>query len=136
MLKSELIRPRLKMRDGQVWTRPLPIDYRYLAMAGQLIALFNRHIGHSRGVLIEALRDYEGDSLDYPVIRGLAAVLETRSTFGNNPPLEPADLRAALFGRGPVIYKRALFTLPTREQTPAETAAEFGPRATPARPPL
>jgi predicted nuclease of restriction endonuclease-like RecB superfamily len=122
------------MRDGQVWTQALPANYRYLTIAGDLIALFQRHVGHSRGRIAAVLRDYEGDSLDYPVIRGLAAVLEARCTFtsatlstgDNDPPLKPADLRAALFHQGPVTRRRDLFTLTTREQVLAETAASYG----------
>lgn len=134
MLKSELIRPRLKIRDGQVWTRPLPANYHYLTIAGELTTLFQRHVGQSRGTLAEALRDYEGDSLDYPVIRGLAAVLEARCTFaatslstgGNDAPASPAELRAALFRRGPVTHRPDLFSQTTRTQALAETAAQFG----------
>ncbi len=74
MLKAELVRARLKTREGRVWTQSLPVDYHYLGMAGELAELFRRHVGHSRGALDKALRDYEGDSLDYPVMRGLAAV--------------------------------------------------------------
>jgi hypothetical protein len=40
-------------------------------------------VGRSRGALAAALRDYEVDSLDYPMIRGLAAVLEARCSFGD-----------------------------------------------------
>ncbi|MFQ6102350.1 MAG: DUF790 family protein [Anaerolineae bacterium] len=133
MLKSELVRARLVVRDGQVWTRSLPADYRYLIIAGELIGLFQRHVGRSRGVLAEALRNYEGDSLDYPVIRGLAAVIETRCTFasallgtgGSDPPVNPADLRTALFRRGPVTRKQDLFSQATRKQVLAEAAAQF-----------
>jgi predicted nuclease of restriction endonuclease-like RecB superfamily len=126
MLKSELIRPRLRNRDGQVWTQPIPADYHYLTIANQLITLFKKHIGQRRAVLGEALRDYEGNSLDYPVIRGLAAVLESRCIFNNDPALSPVDLRTALFRQGPVISKPDLFNLTTREQVLAETAAGYG----------
>jgi hypothetical protein len=126
MLKAELIRARLEARDGQVWTRPLPADYHYLGVANDLIALFGRYVGRSRGTLAEALRDYEGDSLDYPVIRGLAATLEARATFGSDPPVEPALLRTALFAHGPVTTRLDLFSLTTREQVLAETAAGYG----------
>ena len=97
-----------------------------MTIAGELIALFQRHVGHSRGSLSEALRDYEGDSLDYPVIRGLAAVIEARCTFGNEPPVKPTDLRAALFHQGPVTHTRDLFNQTTREQVLAEASAQFG----------
>ena len=72
------------------------------------------------------LRDYEGDSLDYPVIRGLAAVLEARCVFGNEPPARPADMRAALFRRGPVTIRPDLFVRATREQAFDEVAASMG----------
>jgi predicted nuclease of restriction endonuclease-like RecB superfamily len=126
MLKAELIRPRLKMQAGQVWTRPLPTDYRYLNMANDLIALFQRHVGYNRARLNETLRDYEGDSLDYPIIRGLAAVLESRCTFGSDPPIDPTELRSALFQQGPVTGKPDLFHQKTRARVLAETAEQYG----------
>lgn len=134
MLRAELIRARLVTQGNQVWTRSLPASYRYLTMAGELTALFQRHVGQSRGTLAEALRDYEGDSLDYPVIRGLAAVIEAGCTFasaglstgGNDPPASPADLRAALFRHGPVTLQQDLFTHATRAQVVAEAAADLG----------
>jgi hypothetical protein len=125
MLKADLIRPRLEIREGQVWTKSVPADYHYLTIASELIALFRRHVGRSRGALAEALRDYEGDSLDYPVIRGLAAVLEARCTFGSDPPLNPVELRAALFQKGPTTFKPDLFSQATRAQVLAETAAAY-----------
>lgn len=125
MLKSELIRPRIKIQNDEITTRPIEANYHYLTLAGQLIALFKKHAGHTRGQLAEALRDFEGDSLDYPVIRGLAAVLEARCTFESNPPVEPAQLRAALFEKGPVTQQRDLFSQTTRRQAVAEIAARF-----------
>lgn len=125
MLKSELIRPRLEIREGQVRPRRLPADYRYLAMAGELIELFQRQVGRSRGTLAEALRDYEGDSLDYPIMRGLAAVLEARCRFDSQPPADPSDLRADVFRRGPVTDKPDLFSPTTRDAALAEAAGQY-----------
>ncbi|MCB0154612.1 MAG: DUF790 family protein, partial [Anaerolineae bacterium] len=128
-----LIRPRLEVRDGHVRPRMLAADYRYLNIAGELTTLFRRHVGRSRGALADAVRDYEGDSLDYPIIRGLAAVLEGRCTF-NAPTLPddeaqvaltPAALRASLFQQGPVTGRHDLFSQLTRPQALAETAAQF-----------
>jgi len=108
-----------------VFTKSVPLDYHYLGIAGDLIALFRRYVGRSRGELAEALRDYEGDSLDYPIIRGLAAVLESRSAFEREPPVAPDALRAALFAQGPVINATDLFHPKTRAQVLAETVAQF-----------
>jgi predicted nuclease of restriction endonuclease-like RecB superfamily len=126
MLKAELIRARLVRQGDGVSTRPLPVDYHYLTVAGELAALFQTHVGRTRGKLYDAARDYEGDSLDYPVLRGLAAVLEARCTFGSAPPVKPVDLRAVLMRRGPVMTRRDLFTPATREQVLRETAGELG----------
>lgn len=123
MLKSELIRPRIEVRGSRVFTKALPVDYHTLKIATDLIRLFAQHAGKSRGVLSDALRDYEGDSLDYPVIRGLAAVLEARCTFANTPPLDPTALRATLFQRGPVMSAPDIFRPLVRDQVMAEAAA-------------
>ncbi len=125
MLKSELIRPRIEVRGHRVFTKSLPADYHTLGVATALIALFQKHVGQRRGTLADALRDYEGDSLDYPVIRGLAAVLEARCTFSNEPPVAPEVLRSALFQRGPVTQKGDLFHPQTRAAVVAEVAAQY-----------
>lgn len=125
MLKADLIRPRLMIKDGQVRPQLLPADYHWLRVAGELAALFRQHNGRARSALYEALRDYEGDSLDYPILRGLAAVLEARCTFGNEPPVSPAELRSTLFGRGPVTIQRDLLSGAGRDQVVAETAAAY-----------
>jgi predicted nuclease of restriction endonuclease-like RecB superfamily len=136
LLKSELVRARLEIQGDQVRPRPLSANYRYLTIANELTALFQRYAGRSRGALAEALRDYEGDSLDYPVIRGLAAVLEARCTFASPEPtlateesstrVSPAGLRAGLFRRGPVTHKPDIFSQTTRQQALAEAAVRLG----------
>jgi hypothetical protein len=126
MLRADLIRPRIKINNGQISTRPIPADYHYLAMAGDLVKLYQKQVGRSRGQLLEVLHDYEGDSLEYPVIRGLAAVLEGRCTFGHNPPLNPTQLRAALFQHGPVTRQPDLFNQTIREQVVSAVANQVG----------
>jgi len=126
MLKSELILPRLKKRGNQVMPLALPQDYHYLKIANDLILFVKAHIGRSRGELEDGLRAYEGDSLDYRIIRGLADVLVSRCVFGHDPPVNPVELRMALFNQGPVTVKSDLLTVTTREQAVAETATKFG----------
>jgi len=113
------------VRGNKAIPLALPADGRYLTIADELIRLISDHVGRSRGELDDALRDYEGASLDYPIIRGLAAVLMNRCTFGSDSASDPAELRAALFSRGPVTYKADLFNAICRQQVVAETAAQF-----------
>jgi predicted nuclease of restriction endonuclease-like RecB superfamily len=125
MLKSELILPRLKKRRHEVEPLALPADYHYLKIATDLIELIKAHIGRSRGEMEDALRVYEGESLDYRIMRGLANVLVNRCTFGNDPPVKPVELRTVLFNQGPVTIRNDLLTATTRQQVLAETAAQL-----------
>jgi len=125
MLKSELILPRLKKRRHEVEPLALPADYHYLKIATDLIELIKAHIGRSRGEMEDALRVYEGESLDYRIMRGLANVLVNRCLFGNDPPVKPVELRTILFNQGPVTIRNDLLTVTTRQQVLAETAAQL-----------
>jgi hypothetical protein len=126
MLRADLILPQLQTAGGRIWPQALPADEDYLRVAANLRLLFGQHAGRTRGALAESLRNYEGDRLDYPVIRGLAAVLEQECTFGSDPPVKPSDLRQALFQHGPVTHKQDLFTTQTRAELVTEVAARLG----------
>ncbi len=125
MLKSELILPRLKKRRHNVEPLALPADYHYLKIANDLIQLMKSYVSQSRRELDDALRAYEGDSLDYRIIRGLANVLLSRCIFSNEPLVNPIELRTTLFKQGPVMVKNDLLTGKTRPQVIAETAPKF-----------
>src|SRR5574341_1696173 len=108
MLTADLIRPRIRTWGNQITTQPLSqTDASGLRTAAELIEIFQAHLNHTRRELDAALEEYEGDRLDYPILRGLAKVLSDAATFANEPPMEPADLRAALFTRaaerGPIV---------------------------------
>ncbi|MCP4349521.1 MAG: DUF790 family protein [Desulfobacterales bacterium] len=126
MLKSELIQRRIQIKKNEAIPRSLPADYHYLAVAGELTSLIKSHVGSTRGELDNALREYEGDSLDYPVIRGLAGVLENRCTFSSNSSVDPVELRTSLFKQGPVTYKKDKLAMTDRSLAVAETAAKYG----------
>ncbi len=131
MLTADLIRPRLGWGAGKVWTRPLGArDERYLKIATDLTSLHRDHVGRKRGELEEALSDYEGESLDYPIIRGLAKTLADGCRFASEPPIEPETLRERLFLRaaegGPVVTRPDLLHRTTRDEIIAEAAAKLG----------
>jgi uncharacterized protein len=131
MLTADLIRPRIRIQRNEITTQPLsrtdPIGRR---TAAELIQLFHAHLNHPRRELEVALEEYEGDRLDYPVLRGLAKVLSDAATFANEPMMEPADLRSALFvraaERGPIVAHPDLLHPPIRETILSEVAETFG----------
>ena len=131
MLTADLIRPRVRVQGREVTTQPLsPADPVGLRMAAELIQLFQAHLNHPRRELDEALEEYEGDRLDYPVLRGLAKVLSDAATFANEPPVDPTQLRAALFARaaeqGPVAAHPDVLHPAVRETLVHEAAESFG----------
>lgn len=125
MLRTEFILPRLKISGNKIMPLILPADYHYLTIANDLIKHFKACVGRRRVELEAAIQAYEGDSLDYWIIRGLANILENQCIFNNNPPIDPMTLRATLFSQGPVTHKSDLFSLTTRWQVVAEASAQF-----------
>ncbi|MEM7332412.1 MAG: DUF790 family protein [Chloroflexota bacterium] len=103
MLKSELIKPRIKVKDGQVQAKRLPVEYAWLDICQDLIGIYKQHVGKSRGILAAVLKSYEGDSLNYQILRGLTAVLDTFCTFANDLPIQPALIREHLFKQGATV---------------------------------
>lgn len=97
MLPSELLINR--QRGEELEPKRLPLDERNLAIATDLVALFQQHVGQTRGALETQLRELEGEETDFKVKRGLAHLLkaETFSTFEIVSPLEPQALRQRVF---------------------------------------
>lgn len=131
MLTADLIRPRVRIRGNEITTQPLSqADLIARRTAAELIRLFQAHLNHPRRELEAALEEYEGDRLDYPVLRGFAKVLSDAATFANEPPVDPADVRAALLTlaaeRGPVVAHPDLLHPSIRETLVSEVAESFG----------
>jgi uncharacterized protein len=131
MLTADLIRPRIRIRGNEVTTQPLSqTDPRGLRTSDELIQLFHAYLNQPRRELEAALEEYEGDRLDYPVLRGLAKVLSDSATFANEPAIDPAELRTALFARaaerGPIVAHADLLHPPIRETILSEVAESFG----------
>jgi hypothetical protein len=129
MLTADLIRPRLqwvgktlsvKMVDEQ--------DTSALRTAQDLLTLLQSMVGQSLAAFQTALEQYEGDRIDYLLIRGLAKILLDAATFTPlSTPLPPKELRAKLFATGPVFSCPAdLFHLQTRQDTLQQASEEIG----------
>lgn len=130
MLTADLIRPRVRRRGNEIYTQALSVDSRTAQQtAADLIEIFRAHVHRPRWELDEALADYEGVRLDYPVIRGLAKVLRDAATFATNPPVAPVELRRTLFrlsaARSPVVARRDGVFTGGRDELIAEAAALY-----------
>lgn len=92
---------------AQSWQRggrcgPRYIDRRdedYLRDADSLIRIFAEHQGRTRGELSQALEEYVGTGTDYKILRGFIKLLLDRCEFETACPVEPAEIRRALFTR-------------------------------------
>ena len=128
MLTADLIRPRLhwegktlsvKMVDEQ--------DDSALHTAQDLLTLLQGMAGQPLAAFQTAIEQYEGDRLDYLLIRGLAKILLDAATFTPLVTLlPPKELRAKLFATGPVFSSPDLFHLLTRQDALQLVAGEVG----------
>ncbi|HAT46702.1 MAG TPA: hypothetical protein DCS90_16510, partial [Ktedonobacter sp.] len=128
MLTSELIKPRLRMQGSTLQVEMVNEQNPSLQQTAQdLIGLFYRHMGQSQATWEEAVRTYEGASIDYILIRGLTKVLTDAATFTPLPtPLPPATLREQVFAYGPIFSKPDLFHATTRQEVLQEVATALG----------
>ncbi|MEM9976350.1 MAG: DUF790 family protein [Cyanobacteria bacterium P01_D01_bin.2] len=96
MLPSDLLIHR--PRGDSIDAKQLPLSELWLAIATNLIALFQATVGDTQGSLNQKLQELEGEDTDYRIKRGLAHILRSSfSTFEIVSPLEPQDLRHRVF---------------------------------------
>lgn len=127
MLTGDLVRPRLRQQRDDLRVDWLPpANGHWQQTAADLIALFvqQRHQPQERWQ--QALEEYEAGRTDYTVIRGLAKVLSDNATFEPiETPMDPVELRARLFGRGPAYVSTALLHTDSRDKMLREVAVEY-----------
>lgn len=96
MLPSDLLIHR--PRGDSIDAKQLPLSELWVAIATNLIALFQATVGDTQGSLNQKLQELEGEDTDYRIKRGLAHILRSSfSTFEIVSPLEPQDLRQRVF---------------------------------------
>ena len=96
MLPSDLLIHR--PRGDSIDAKQLPLNETWLAIATNLIALFQATVGDTQGSLNQKLQELEGEDTDYRIKRGLAHILRSSfSTFEIVSPLEPQELRQRVF---------------------------------------
>ena len=85
-------------RGGRTGPRSIDTgDTDYLRDASELIKLFDRHAGRTRGELEEELAAYVGVGIDYKILRGLIKLLMDRCEFEVASPVDPIEIRRLLF---------------------------------------
>ena len=129
MLTADLIRARVV--KGEVRPRYVSAqDVDVLALAGVMAETFRAHLGRRRADLDAALAELTGEGTDYLLHRGLAKLLFDRSTYEVRSPVEPQDLRRAVFEASaavhpPVRVADALHPV-TRDDVLARVAEKLG----------
>ncbi|WP_353932048.1 DUF790 family protein [Okeanomitos corallinicola TIOX110] len=111
MLTTELLIHR--QNGEEIIPKRLKLDQKHLGLASDLIGFFTDAVGKSQGVLEKQLADFEGDSTDYRMKRGLAYILKSGfCTFEVVSPLEPSMLRER-------VFSLSAKSVPSREETDA-----------------
>jgi uncharacterized protein len=96
MLPTDLLMHR--QNGEEIIPKRLKIDQKTSELAIELINYFQSAVGKTQSVLERQLTDFEGDSTDYRVKRGLGYILKSSfCTFEVVSPLEPQMLRERVF---------------------------------------
>ena len=123
MLTSDLAMNRV--RGGRIEPHTVnPADKDYLAMAGDLIAIFAEHAGERRAELDRELDEYVGTGTDYRILRGLIKLLLDQCEFETASAVPPSEIRRALFSRARLHHPVSVSET-TRAQIIGEAAAEL-----------
>ena len=96
MLPTELLIYR--QTGEEIIPKRLKLDDKHLALANDLINFFQDALGKNQGYLERQLIDFEGETTDYRMKRGLGYILKSSfCTFEIISPLEPQVLREKVF---------------------------------------
>ena len=128
MLPLDLLRYRIQ--EDEIHARYVnPKNRKYRAIAKDLIEIYTAHLNKTKGTLASALADYEAADTNYQVKRGLAKLLEDRSEFTVQSPVDPEALREKIFTyaskRHPTVTKRDRLHRHTRPKALAKIADEL-----------
>ncbi|ERT07405.1 hypothetical protein M595_2642 [Lyngbya aestuarii BL J] len=109
MLPSDLLSHR--QQGETIIPLRLKIDAQNLETATQAISCFQNAVNSTQGELNQRLSEFEGDSPNYRLQRGLAHILKSSfCTFEIISPLEPVELREQ-------VFTLAAQTIPSVEST-------------------
>ena len=101
MLPSDLLIHKYRQNGSVVAPQRLKVDRKSLALASELIRIFEAASGTRRGELNQTLSVLEGEDTAFKVKRGLAHILANDfATFEIVAPVEPPLLRRHVFAAG------------------------------------
>lgn len=131
MLTSDLIRASVK---GKTLSPSLidPTKPALVKAASELLAIWDNAEEHHwrRRTLDTAIADWSGLRRDVKTVRGLAKVLQDRSSFEIQSPLPPVELRKKVFlaarAAGPLALEPGPLGRPVADDVYAAVAAELG----------
>ncbi len=129
MLTADLIRARVF--KGELRPRYVDAtDAGVQSLATAMVETFRAHVGMKRGELDVALAELTGEGTDYLLHRGLAKLLYDKTTTEVKAPLDPRELRRAVFEASAKVHPAvqvadALHTV-TRDMVLDGVAAALG----------
>lgn len=132
MLTWDLVRSQLRFEGKEV--KPHYITKRegerFLSVADDLMALYSSFVGKGWGELEEAIEEYIGHSIDYPIIRGFSKLLEKYTILEPCFEIEPEALRERLFNvispLRPIVRTPDLLFRNTRDEAMREASCSLG----------
>jgi predicted nuclease of restriction endonuclease-like RecB superfamily len=95
MLPSELL--AVWKRKGEILPRYAKLSPENLKVAESLIQVYSGHIGEKKKVFKASISSLEDQGHEYRFIRGLAFMLDRRSTFACVSKLDPIEVRRRIF---------------------------------------
>lgn len=95
MLPSNLL--RVKLSKGKVSPVFATLDQTSMALAEQMIEVYQASVGEKQGSLMQRMKSLEEGALDYKLVRGLAALLDRRCVFEIESQVDPKMARQVVF---------------------------------------
>ncbi len=95
MLPSELL--VVWKRKGEIMPRYAKLSVENLEVAASLIEAYKEHVGEKKKVLKSFVAELEDKGYEYRFLRGLAFMLDRRSTFKCTSKISPVELRRKIF---------------------------------------
>ncbi|MBP0000970.1 MAG: DUF790 family protein [Cyanobacteria bacterium SID2] len=124
MLPTDLLSYR--HNGEELVPKRLPIDDRHLQLAQAAIDRFQDCVNDTQSTLDRKLKEFEGDSPDYRLRRGLAHLLKSHScTFEMVSPLDPPELRQRVFSLSAQTVPSRVTTTQTLDRLATELSREL-----------